>query len=299
MIDRRMLMKRAGAAALASALDAPTARAEVDDPLSYASVDDLVAMFKAGKASPVDLLEAQIKRIEALNPKVNCITDAHFDEARKDARAVRGPLSARRGEAARRDHGRHQGRIRPAGLADHAGLAHLQGLAARDGKRSHHRLARGGRRRHAHPDDGAGILPLHRRLDPRLGHDPQSVEPRILPWRVVRGIRGGAGRGLRDARPGLGHGRLDPPSRLAERRLRLPAAIRAGRGRGNPLLDLGPDGATVRRPRPSPERDRRPVRQGHGRDPASPRLSLPIRRTFQGGASPWIGAPALPTSFRR
>ena len=37
MIDRRMLMKRAGAAALASALDAPTARAEVDDPLRVPS----------------------------------------------------------------------------------------------------------------------------------------------------------------------------------------------------------------------------------------------------------------------
>lgn len=56
-----------------------------DSPLCYASVEDLMAMFRAGKASPVDLLKAQIKRIEALNPKVNCITDQHFDQALKEA----------------------------------------------------------------------------------------------------------------------------------------------------------------------------------------------------------------------
>ena len=61
------------------------AQTEPADPLCFASVDDLVAMFLARKASPVDLLKAQIKRIEALNPKVNCITYTHFDQALKDA----------------------------------------------------------------------------------------------------------------------------------------------------------------------------------------------------------------------
>ena len=70
----------------AAALDSPTARSEAGDPICYASVDELKAMFKAKKASPVDLLNAQIKRIEALNPKVNCITDKHFDQAMKDAK---------------------------------------------------------------------------------------------------------------------------------------------------------------------------------------------------------------------
>ena len=172
MVDGRTLIRGAGTAFVASSLDSPAARAEPDDPLSYASVDDLVAMFKGGKASPVDLLKAQIKRIEALNSKVNCITDEHFDQALKEARQSEDRY--RRGDArplegitvAIKDE------FSPAGLADDAGLAHLQGLAARNGKRSRHRLARGGRRRHAVPDDGAGILPLPRRLDPRLGHDP-------------------------------------------------------------------------------------------------------------------------------
>ncbi|MBS7706602.1 amidase [Chelatococcus asaccharovorans] len=97
MIDRRSLVKGVGAAVVASALDSPAAMAKADDPFSYASVDTLIGMFKAKKASPVDLLEAQIKRIEALNAKVNCITDAHFDEARKDARESEARY--RRGEA--------------------------------------------------------------------------------------------------------------------------------------------------------------------------------------------------------
>ena len=61
------------------------AQAVSEDSLCYASVDDLTAMFRARKASPVDLLKAQIKRIEALNSKINCITYEHFDQALKEA----------------------------------------------------------------------------------------------------------------------------------------------------------------------------------------------------------------------
>ena len=70
---------------VASKLKSPVAQAESDDQLCYAPVDDLMAMFRAGKASPVDLLKAQIKRIEALNSKVNCITYEHFDQALSEA----------------------------------------------------------------------------------------------------------------------------------------------------------------------------------------------------------------------
>jgi amidase len=85
MISRRTLMKNAGTAYVMSVLASSAARADPDDPLSYASVDDLTAMFRARKASPVDLLKAQIKRIEELNSKVNCITYDHFDQALKEA----------------------------------------------------------------------------------------------------------------------------------------------------------------------------------------------------------------------
>lgn len=86
---------KSGLAAAAS--DLPAAEAVPADPLCYASVDELKAMFQAGKASPVDLLKAQIKRVEALNPKVNCITYEHFDQAMKEARESEARY--RRGEA--------------------------------------------------------------------------------------------------------------------------------------------------------------------------------------------------------
>ena len=94
MVERRTVIKGAGAVVgaglIASAVDScghgqKTAPAEPGD-LFYASVDDLIGWFKAGKVSPVDLLNAQIKRIEALNDKVNCITDEHFDSALDEAK---------------------------------------------------------------------------------------------------------------------------------------------------------------------------------------------------------------------
>jgi Asp-tRNA(Asn)/Glu-tRNA(Gln) amidotransferase A subunit family amidase len=48
----------------------------------------LQAMFRAGKLSPVELLEAQIRRAEAVNPKINAYTDTYFGEALKQARAA-------------------------------------------------------------------------------------------------------------------------------------------------------------------------------------------------------------------
>lgn len=88
------MMKSALAAA---AFDTPAGGSAPADPLCYASVDELTAMFQSGKASPVDLLKAQIKRVEALNPKVNCITYTHFDQAMKEAQESEARY--RRGEA--------------------------------------------------------------------------------------------------------------------------------------------------------------------------------------------------------
>jgi amidase len=84
-MDRRSLMAGLLATPVVIKASIALAQAESDEPLCYASVDDLTAMFRAGKASPVDLLKAQIKRIEALNSKINCITYKHFDQALKEA----------------------------------------------------------------------------------------------------------------------------------------------------------------------------------------------------------------------
>ena len=83
---RRVAALAATTAAVSAAPALSAEQMQPADPLSYASVDELLAMFRAKKASPVDLLQAQIKRIDALNPKVNCITYKHFDEALREAK---------------------------------------------------------------------------------------------------------------------------------------------------------------------------------------------------------------------
>ncbi|RDV05256.1 amidase [Undibacter mobilis] len=85
-MNRRQFIQGAGTTLIASAAGSATAQAAPDEALCYASVDELKAMFRARKVSPVDVLKAQIRRIEALNPKVNCITYTHFDQALKEAK---------------------------------------------------------------------------------------------------------------------------------------------------------------------------------------------------------------------
>ena len=46
----------------------------------------LQEQFKTGKMSPVELLEAQIRRAESVNLKINAYTDTYYDEAMDQAR---------------------------------------------------------------------------------------------------------------------------------------------------------------------------------------------------------------------
>ena len=57
-----------------------------NDELCYMPASVQLQLFKRGSLSPVDVLEAQIDRIEKYNGKVNCITYKHYDEARKAAK---------------------------------------------------------------------------------------------------------------------------------------------------------------------------------------------------------------------
>jgi Amidase len=77
------LLASAGSVVVAPAF----ARDGSDADLCYASVSELIAGFKARRLSPVDLLQAQIKRIEEYNPLINAITYKHFDQAMADAKA--------------------------------------------------------------------------------------------------------------------------------------------------------------------------------------------------------------------
>ena len=54
--------------------------------LCYLTGTEAIEAYKARRISPVELLEAQIARIEAVNPKLNAITYKHFEQARAEAK---------------------------------------------------------------------------------------------------------------------------------------------------------------------------------------------------------------------
>ncbi|QGX97403.1 amidase [Roseovarius faecimaris] len=57
-----------------------------DTDLCYMGAAEAVALFKARKLSPVELMQAVIARAEAVEPKVNCFADTYYDEAMELAR---------------------------------------------------------------------------------------------------------------------------------------------------------------------------------------------------------------------
>ena len=59
--------------------------ASADLELCYLTASEALARFKARTLSPVELLDAQIARTGAINPKVNAITYDFFDRARAQA----------------------------------------------------------------------------------------------------------------------------------------------------------------------------------------------------------------------
>ena len=61
--------------------------------LCYMSATDALALFRARKLSPVELMKAVIARAEAVNKKVNAFTFTHFDEALAAARKAEAKYS--------------------------------------------------------------------------------------------------------------------------------------------------------------------------------------------------------------
>ena len=60
--------------------------ASADLELCYLSASEALARFKARTLSPIELLDAQIARTQAVNPKLNAITYDYFDRARERAK---------------------------------------------------------------------------------------------------------------------------------------------------------------------------------------------------------------------
>ena len=59
--------------------------ASADLELCYLTASEALERFKARTLSPVELLDAQIARTQAINPKLNAITYDYFDRAREQA----------------------------------------------------------------------------------------------------------------------------------------------------------------------------------------------------------------------
>ncbi len=90
-LARREVLELTLAGVSAAALWNATGRSALaatfaDDELIYMSAAELLPLFRARKLSPVEVLEAQIARYEAVNDKVNCVTYTHFDTAMAAAR---------------------------------------------------------------------------------------------------------------------------------------------------------------------------------------------------------------------
>lgn len=65
------------------------------DELHYLTATEALALFRARKLSPVELMDAVIARAEATEPVINALTFRHFEEARRSARVAESRYSGR------------------------------------------------------------------------------------------------------------------------------------------------------------------------------------------------------------
>lgn len=86
MINRRDFLKVSSQVTGAAMFASMPMRARAAGDPSYLPASELVTRFRQRQLSPVAVLEAQIRRIESLGDKVDCISASFFDEARAVAR---------------------------------------------------------------------------------------------------------------------------------------------------------------------------------------------------------------------
>ena len=56
--------------------------------LCYLPATEVMAAFRAGSLKPSELLDVLLRRIEAVNPLINALTDTYFEEAKTKALAA-------------------------------------------------------------------------------------------------------------------------------------------------------------------------------------------------------------------
>ncbi len=266
------------------------------DGLLALSTVELRRRIGTKEISPVELLEASIARIEALNPAVNAIAATDFERARKEAKVAEA--AALRGEPLGPLHGL------PTGIKD---LHETEGLLTTYGSPLHRGFV---------PERDAAMVALVRKAgaivvaktnvpefgagantrNPVWGATGNPFDPRLN----AGGSSGGAG-GRARLRHAAGvhrlrHRRLAAHTGRDLRRGRLPAVARHGadgHARARLDADLGarPDGPQRRRHaapvlRPGrhgrPRSARLPARSGRDRDGPAGRPRPPARRLDRG-----------------
>ena len=86
------LPRRRGQDRRAAARAMPKGRSAMSDELHYITATEAIAAFKARTLSPVELMDAMIARIEAINDSLNAFTYTFFDRARDQGQGGRGRL---------------------------------------------------------------------------------------------------------------------------------------------------------------------------------------------------------------
>src|SRR5215216_6670540 len=71
-----------------------SAQKNIPQPLGYDPLEEVARLIRTQKLSPVEVVEACLKRIEELNPKLNAFITVLADQARKQAQAAERDIKA-------------------------------------------------------------------------------------------------------------------------------------------------------------------------------------------------------------
>ena len=195
--------------------------------LHYLTIAEASSLIRSGKLSPVELTDALLHRIEALEPQLNAFITR--DRGSRTERSEAGRGRDRSGTFSRAA-ARHP--VRAQGHLQHQRHPHDRRLEDRDRQRSRRRR---GRRRAA---ARRGRDPPRQTGDPRVrarrtvvrsavAARAQSVEPRALHRRLVERLGRRSGGRPRSRFAGLRHRRLDTRSGVLLRHHGIHADVRA------------------------------------------------------------------------
>ena len=65
-----------------------------DNDLAYASIDELAPLIESGDLSPVELTQASLDRIEALEPQLNAFLEVFTENALAQARKAEAEIAS-------------------------------------------------------------------------------------------------------------------------------------------------------------------------------------------------------------